>query len=326
MTRVGATLLALVASLSIGAPYLAPNDPSLPFADRVYAPPTRIYVHDAGGWRAPFIYQTVVTDRLLRQFGEDTSRRVPLRWGRDGLLVTTDRGVGPLLLLGADALGRDIFSRLLFGTRLSLSVAVLGAGGSLVFGAIAGALAGVLGGVIEAALMWLADFMLVLPAIYLLLVLRAEMPLSLHWSTVFLLMASLFAAAGWPFVARGVRGIVATERSRDYAQAARAIGAGPFRLIRHLLPAARGFLMVEVVLLVPALLIAEATLSYLGLGFPDAQPSLGTMLQQTTNVRLLAAAPWLLAPAGLLFVVVLGLQLLVGPRSEQALLRAASRS
>lgn len=108
MTRVGATLLALVASLSIGAPYLAPNDPSLPFADRVYAPPTRIYVHDAGGWRAPFIYQTVVTDRLLRQFGEDTSRRVPLRWGRDGLLVTTDRGVGPLLLLGADALGRDI--------------------------------------------------------------------------------------------------------------------------------------------------------------------------------------------------------------------------
>lgn len=326
MNRVGAAVLATVALLAFGAPILAPNDPSTPFTDRVYAPPTRIHFHDATGWGAPFTYQTVLTDRLLRQFHEDTSKRVSLVWWRDGHLVTTDGSSGPLLLLGADSLGRDIFSRLLFGTRLSLGVAVLGACEALVLGAIFGALAGVLGGFFEAALMWLADFMIVLPAIYLLLVLRAEMKLSLDLSTVFLLMALIFAAVGWPLVARGVRGIVVTERTRDYAQAARAIGAGPFRLIRHLLPAARGFLMVELVLLVPALLVAEATLSYLGLGFPEAQPSLGTMLQETTNVRLLADAPWLLAPAALLFVVVFGLQLMVGARSEQTLLKAASHS
>jgi peptide/nickel transport system permease protein len=174
--------------------------------------------------------------------------------------------------------------------------------------------------------MGIADFMLVLPAVYLLLVLRSVMPLSLGWTTIFVLMAVIFAAAGWPRVARGVRGIVATERTRDYAQAARAIGAGPLRLAGHVLPAASGFLIVELVLLVPAMLVAEATLSYLGVGFQPDRPSWGTMLQDTTNVQLLADTPWLLAPAALLFVVVLGLQLVLGARSERTMLRASSRS
>ncbi|HEY6358509.1 MAG TPA: ABC transporter permease, partial [Vicinamibacterales bacterium] len=201
-----------------------------------------------------------------------------------------------------------------------------GVAGALMIGAVVGALAGVAGGWLEAALMGIADFMLVLPAVYLLLVLRSVMKLSLGWATVFALMAGLFAAAGWPHVARGVRGIVSTERTRDYAQAARAIGAGPLRLVRHLLPAASGFLVVELVLLVPAMLVAEATLSYLGLGFPAERPSWGTMLQDTANVRLLADAPWLLAPAALLFIVVLGLQLVLGARAERTLLKAAFRS
>jgi peptide/nickel transport system permease protein len=231
-----------------------------------------------------------------------------------------------MLVLGADPLGRDIFSRLVYGARLSLGVTGLGAAGALAIGAAVGALAGVAGGLLEAVLMGIADFMLVLPAVYLLLVLRAVMPLSLEWTTVFVLMAVLFAAAGWPRVARGVRGIVATERTRDYAQAARAIGAGPIRLAGHLLPAASGFLVVELVLLVPAMLVAEATLSYLGLGFPAERPSWGTMLQDAANVQLLRDTPWLIAPAALLFVVVLGLQLVLGPRRERTMLTAASRS
>jgi len=145
-------------------------------------------------------------------------------------------------------------------------------------------------------------------------------------ATVFSLMAVLFAAAGWPGVARGVRGIVVTERARDYAQAARAIGAGPIRLVRHVLPAAKGFLAVELVLLVPAMLISETTLSFLGLGFPVDRPSWGTMLQGAGNVALLPDAPWLLAPAVMLFVVVLGLQLVLGPRAERTTLTVASRS
>jgi peptide/nickel transport system permease protein len=326
MRRLGLAILALVAATAAAAPILAPNDPATPFSDRAYAPPTRIHLRDASGWHAPFMYRQVLADRVLRQYVEDTSTRVPIEWWRDGRLAGVGTGAGPMLVLGADPLGRDIFSRLVYGARLSLGVTAFGAAGALVIGAVVGALAGVAGGWLETALMGIADFMLVLPAVYLLLVLRAVMPLSLGLTTIFALMAALFAAAGWPLVARGVRGIVATERTRDYAQAARAIGAGPLRLAGHLLPAATGFLIVELVLLVPAMLVAEATLSYLGLGFPDERPSWGTMLQDTGNVQLLADTPWLMAPAVLLFVVVLGLQLVLGVRSERTMLRAASRS
>jgi peptide/nickel transport system permease protein len=326
MRSLGLGILALVGAVAVVAPILAPNDPSTPFANRAYAPPTRLHLRDASGWHPPFIYRQVLVDRVLRQYVDDATARVPLDWWRDGRLFGVGPGAGPVLILGADPIGRDIFSRLVCGAQLSLGVTGLGAAGALAIGAVVGALAGVAGGLLETALMGIADFMLVLPAVYLLLALRAVMPLSLGWTTIFGLMAVLFAAAGWPGVARGVRGIVATERTRDYAQAARAIGAGPFRLVGHLLPAASGFLVVELVLLVPAMLVAEATLSYLGLGFPDERPSWGTMLKDITNVRLLAETPWLIAPAALLFVVVLGLQLVLGTRSERTMLRAASRS
>jgi peptide/nickel transport system permease protein len=326
MRRLGLGMLALIAAIAAAAPILAPNDPATPFSNRAYAPPTCIHLRDASGWHAPFIFRQVLVDRVLRQYVDDTSARIPLEWWRDGRLVGVATGAGPVLVLGADPIGRDIFSRLVYGARLSLGVTALGAAGALVIGAAVGALAGVVGGWLETALMGIADFMLVLPAVYLLLVLRSVMPLSLGWTTIFVLMAVIFAAAGWPRVARGVRGIVATERTRDYAQAARAIGAGPLRLAGHVLPAASGFLIVELVLLVPAMLVAEATLSYLGVGFQPDRPSWGTMLQDTTNVQLLADTPWLLAPAALLFVVVLGLQLVLGARSERTMLRASSRS
>jgi hypothetical protein len=129
-----------------------------------------------------------------------------------------------------------------------------------------------------------ADFLLALPGAYLVLVLRGVLPPVLETGEVFVLIAALFALSAWPHAARGVRAIVASERARDYALAARAAGAGPWRLAtRHLLPAARGFLAVEVVLLVPALLVAEATVSYLGLGFSDTQASWGTMMQDAAT-------------------------------------------
>jgi peptide/nickel transport system permease protein len=107
-----------------------------------------------------------------------------------------------------------------------------------------------------------------------------------------------------------VRAIVRSERRLDYASAAEALGAGAWRLLfRHLLPAARGFIAVEMTLLVPAFIVAEATLSYVGLGFPDPMPSWGTMLHDATSVRLFADFPWLLSPAAAMFFVVLGLNL-----------------
>jgi peptide/nickel transport system permease protein len=128
------------------------------------------------------------------------------------------------------------------------------------------------------------------------------------------LRAVLLAMSGRPHDARGVRAIVASERSREYAEAARAAGAGSWRLARHLLPAARGFLTVELILLVPALLVAEATISYLGFGFPEVSGSWGAMLQDAANGRVVVAAPWLLAPAVGIFVIVLATQLIAGAR------------
>ncbi len=252
----------------------------------------------------------------MRTYREDTSVAIPLSFFSGGHIVSVPDAGGPLLLLGADALGRDTFSRLLHGAQLSLGVTLLGAFGALLVGAFIGALAGTLGGRTETGLMLVTDFVLVLPGAYLVLVLRAMLPLVLTTNEVFWLMVLLFAAAGWPHVARGVRAIVATERARDYAEAARAAGAGPMRLVGHLLPAARRFLTVEVVLLIPALLVAEATISYLGLGFPEPTPSWGTMLQDASNVTVMTEAPWMLAPAVALFLVVLGVQLLAGARGQ----------
>jgi peptide/nickel transport system permease protein len=317
---VGLALLGLAAALALGAPVLAPHTPADQFRGHNYAPPMRIRVADAGGLRMPFVYRQVRESLLERRYRDDTTTAAPIRWFRDGTLMSLDDGAGPLLLLGADDLGRDIFSRLLHGARLSLGVTFAGVLGALVLGASLGGLAGALGGRLESILMHVVDFVIVLPGAYLVLVLRGLLPRDLGWGDVFALMAVLFAVAGSPHVARGVRSIVAGERGRDYALAARAAGAGPLRLVGHLLPAARGFVAVQTVLLVPALLVAEVTISFLGLGFPEPMPSWGTMLQKAENSRMLTEAPWMLAPAAALFVVVLAVQLTVGRRAPASVL------
>jgi len=152
---------------------------------------------------------------------------------------------------------------------------------------------------------------LVLPSMYVALALRAVMPLVLPPSTVFALLALIFALFGWPIVARGVRAIIASERQREYTMAARAAGAGPLRVLRQLIPAARGYLTVQGSLLIPAFILAEATMSYVGLGFPDTTATWGTMLQDAANVTLIVDAPWILAPAVGIFAVVLAVNLIV---------------
>jgi peptide/nickel transport system permease protein len=308
------TLLVGLALVAAFAPVVAPNRPEAQFRDRAYAPPMKIHIREGGRFRLPFVYAQVLEDRIARRYREDVSSPRALRWFAGGSIVTLGPDEGPLLLLGGDALGRDVFSRLLYGARLSFAVAALGVAGALLLGALVGGVAGSAGGATETGLMLLADFVLVLPGAYLVLVLRGALPLVLSTGAVFALMAALFALAGWPHAARGVRAIVATERRRDYAMAARAAGASPLRVLRHLLPAARGFLGVEVLLLLPAILVAEATVSYLGLGFPVPVASLGTLLQEAANPRMMQEAPWLLAPAAMLFVVVFAIQLIVWTR------------
>lgn len=312
MRRLAAWVLGACVVLAAAAPWIAPNDPVSLFADRAFAPPMAWHLRDAEGWHAPFVYRQQLTDRISRTYVEDRQQRVPLRWFTAGRVVSIDPGAGPLLWCGADALGRDLCARLLHGARLSLGVALLGACGALLLGAILGAAAGAAGGRFDTVVMTVADFVLVLPIVYLVIVLRATRPLVIDTAEVFVMMSILFAIAAWPDVARGVRAIVATERTRDYAEAARAAGAGPVRLIRHLVPAAYGFLRIELVLLIPALLVAESTLSFVGFGFDGASPSWGGLLKDSETLTAMYSAPWLLLPAVALFVVVLALQALSG--------------
>jgi len=313
--RLGLALVAITLAMAAAAPFLAPHSVNDHFDGLLNAPPTMPRVVDAGGsLRAPFIYAWHRVSQLEQRYEEDRSARVPLVWWSGGHLVRSAREAeAPLLLLGADSYGRDVFARLAFGARLSLGLAAAAALGAMLVGASLGSVAGYYGGALDDVLMRTTDFVMVLPAMYVALALRSVLPLVLSAAEVFGLLGAIFAVVGAPFIARGVRAIVRSERRLEYAAAAQALGASDLRLLaRHLLPATRGFLAVQITLLVPAFIVAEATLSYVGLGFPDQVASWGTMLHDaSTNIRVFADFPWLLSPAAAMFLVVLGLNLVL---------------
>ena len=303
MTRRSALFILALAVFAVSSPILAPYEPGRAFREYLHAPPMRPQLSGV-------VHPLVLADRLEQRYEADTTRTVPLPW--------FGSGDPPVFLLGSDSFGRDVFSRLLYGARTSISLALMATLGAVTIGALAGAWAGYRGGWVDESVMRVADFVLVLPVIYVVLVLRAVLPLVLPASTVFLLVSLIFVVVGWPFVAKGVRAIVAAERDREYVQAAQSLGAGPARiLVHHLIPACTGYLIVQATLLLPAFIIAEATLSFVGLGFPDPVASWGTMLAETANVGSLARFPWTLAPAVAIFVVVLGVNLLTADRDTQ---------
>ena len=315
MTRaLGAIVLAIVLIGALAAPALAPNSVAARFGDFLFAPPMRPHlVDDEGKWRMPFVYRLLLVNRLESSYLEDRDHPIPLQWFAHGKLVNVPASANmPLLLLGGDSAGRDVFGRLLYGARASLGLAALAAFGALLIGVAVGGIAGFSGGPVDETLMALTEFIVVLPAIYLILALRAAMPLVIESSTVFVLISGIMALVGWPFVARGVRAIVAGERRREYAVAAESLGAGRVRVLgRHLLPACKGFLAVQTTLLIPAFILAEATLSFVGLGFADPVSSWGTMLHDASNVSVFVDFPWMLSPAAAIFLVVLSINLIV---------------
>lgn len=307
-----AVILASTAVATLVAPILAPHDPHEQYADFPYAPPMRPHLIDQdGAWRMPFVYPLQLVDRLDRRYAEDRTRPIPVSaaWrSKDDAL-----GAGPIFFLGTDALGRDVLSRLLLGARASMGIAAAATFGALMIGVCLGAVAGYVKGAVDEVAMRLAEMIVVLPALYVVLVLRTALPLVLEPRQVFVGVATVLALVGWPLVARGVRAIVAVESSLDYVEAARACGASPTRLVlRHVLPAARGFIGTQAALLVPAFVIAEATLSFAGFGFAEPTPSWGTMLQEAGNVRTLGEYPWLLAPAAAIAAVSCAMHTVVG--------------
>jgi peptide/nickel transport system permease protein len=310
--RVGALLVVLVVAAAAGAPIIAPHDSAARFPDLQNAPPTAVHILQGGTLRTPYVHPWKIASRLEQRYEPDVMVSVPLVWFRSGRLVSSDDRRAPLLLFGADSYGRDVFSRLLFGARVSLALSLASVVGSLILGGLAGAAAGYAGGPADEIVMRTTEFATALPATYVALALRAALPSVLAPSTVFLFLAAIFAVVGAPLVSRGVRAIIRTERRRDYASAALSLGAGHGRLLfRHLMPATRGFVAVQATMLAPAFIVAEATLSFVGFGFADPVASWGTMLQDASNVRTFADFPWLLSPAMAIFLFVLGLNLLL---------------
>jgi peptide/nickel transport system permease protein len=296
-------LLTGLAGLAIAGPWLAPYAPEVQHRRYLYAPPMPLRIVHEGAWHAPFVYPVTRVDLLSGRFAEDRTQRQPLPW------FSTER---PAFLIGADSYGRDLLSRLLHGARVSLALALTSVLGAVLVGALLGGVAGFRGGWLDEVVMRLADLIAVLPVIYIVLVLRAALPLVVPSSVIFTLMAVIFISVGWPFVARGVRNIVTTEREREYVMAARSLGAGRARLLCvHLLPACGGYLLLQATVLMPAFILAEATLSYVGLGFPDDTATWGTMLIEAANVNAMLRFPWTLAPAVAIFAVVLSANLIL---------------
>lgn len=306
----GVVLLGVIVAAVAAAPLLAPNPPDHQFTNLAYLPPMLPRVIDDQGLRRPFVYPWLMSDRLTRQFKLDTSRPREIELFKNGHVASTSPE--PWFLLGGDPLGRDVFSRLLSGGRLSLGVATLAVLLSLGLGAALGALAGFAGGRVDRMITAVADLVVVLPLLYVVVTLRAAMPLRLDAGPIFWTMVAVMGLATWPVPARGVRAIVAAERQQPYAESAYAVGAGPLRiLLRHLLPAAAGHLGIQGLLLFPAFIFAEATLSFVGLGFATPTASWGSMLHDAAGIAAITEAPWLMSPAAAIVLTVVAIQLVI---------------
>ena len=317
--RGAAGLLALLTLVAIAAPLVSPHDPSVRFADLPDAPPTRLRLFAADGrWCGLCFHPQRLVNRLERRFEADTAAPAPVHLFSRGRLIADSGDPGaPLLLAGTDGAGRDVFARLIFGARASLGIALLAVLGAVVLGLTIGGVAGAQGGWVDTWLMRLADVIAVLPAIYVVVTLRAALPLVLPAATLVVLITLLLAVVGAPWIARGVRAIVSVERTLGHVEAARALGASSRRiLLQHLLPATTGFITRQAALLLPAFVLAEATLSFVGLGLPDTVPSWGTSLQEAANVSAIAAFPWLLAPAAAVFLVTLLVNIALGESAD----------
>lgn len=299
-------LVAVLVAVAVAGPLVAPYGPVTRFDDHLHAPPMPLHLDGRGLYTVPLR----PLDRLEQTFAEDPSQRAGLPW--------TTPAATPVLLLGADRLGRDVLSRTLHGARASLGLALVATAGTLLIGALLGSWAGLAGGLVERLVLKTGDVLMVLPVLYVVVALRAALPLVLPLPVIVGVLASIFVLLGWPRIARGVWAIVRAEARQEHVLAAVALGASRWRVMtRHLLPACHGYLAVQTALLVPMFVLAEATLSYVGLGFPDGVPSWGTALSDAATISAMTRAPWTLAPALAMFLVVLVTNVLLEPARER---------
>lgn len=323
-------LLVVLHAIVILAGFFAPYDPTQQDRRSPYLPPMRIHFVDAQGHfhARPFVYAVQVREGTFNQYEENAARPVQLRFFVQGARYRL-LGLLPMrlhffggeneriYLLGSDSYGRDQLSRFLYGGQVSLFAGLLGAGITLFLGLSVGALAGFYGGWRDDLLMRLADLFLALPWLYLLFALRAFLPLAVSPLQAFFLIIAVLGAVGWARPARLIRGVVLSAKERDFVRASRGFGAtGGYLLRRHILPEAWSVLLTQAAILVPQFVLAEMTLSFIGLGVPEPVPSWGNLLSSLQQYSVLVSYWWMYLPALIMVPFFLG-YLGLGSRLQQ---------
>lgn len=307
--------LALCHAAVFFAGFFAPYDFAAQNRDFAFAPPTPVHFIDARGqfhWR-PFVYGLQYAPAASSGFAPDLRTMLPIRlfargprYKIGGVFPSTLHlfevdPPGRIFLLGSDAYGRDQFSRFLYGGQLSLLAGLMAAGLSVGLGIAIGALAGFYGGWIDDLLMGGAELFLALPWLYLLLALRSALPLHVAEWQVFLLLISVLGLVGWSRPGRLIRGAVLSAKERNFVLAARGFGASDlFLLRRHVLPQTYGIILTQLALLVPQYVLAEVTLTFLGLGVGEPMPSWGSLFAPLEQYAVLVSDWWMFLPALLL--------------------------
>jgi peptide/nickel transport system permease protein len=315
-----ATLLAALHLFVIFPGFFAPYDYSAQNRDLPFAPPSRVHLVDLeGGFHLrPFVYGWKGASGTASTYEEDRALRYPVHFFTAGSPYSVMGGwtsrlhvfgvdePGRIFLFGTDDFGRDEFSRMLYGGRISLFAGLLGATVALLAGGFAGIVSGYYGKWVDGVMMRLVELFLALPWLYLLIAVRAVLPLRIKTTDAFLLLVSVVGLVGWARPARLIRGIVLSAKERNFVQAARAMGASDLHILRqHVLPQTYGTLLTMAALLVPQFILAEVTLSFLGLGVGEPMPSWGSLLAELQKYSVLTSYWWMYLPATALVAVFL---------------------
>jgi peptide/nickel transport system permease protein len=313
--------------LALFAGFLSPYSPSQSRQDFVYAPPTKIRFVDEDGrfYLRPFVYRVTKeldTETYSYTYVADTTERFPIRlfargdeYRLMGLIPTDVHLFGVdgarVFLFGTDQLGRDLFSRVLYGARLSLSIGLVGVFLSFVLGLTLGGFSGYYGGLFDLLVQRLIEFLQSIPSIPLWMALSAALPSD--WSIVqmYLAITVILSLIGWTGLARVVRGKFLSLRNEDFVTAARLSGTSEFRIVfQHMIPSFMSHIIASLTLAIPGMILAETALSFLGLGLRSPAISWGVLLQSAQNLQALSQAPWELIPGIFVIIAVLAFNFL----------------